>query len=125
MRGRADDLRDMVRNLLDNALTHGSGTIVVRLRPIGTEAVLEVADQGGGVPLHLREDIFTRFRKVDSASPGAGLGLAIVRHVARAHGGDARYLSETDTCRIEVRLPTEARPGSSTETLEHHQSPHL
>lgn len=107
VRGRGDDLRDMVRNLLDNALAHGRGTITIRLFVSGAEAVLEVADQGPGVPPHLHEEIFARFRKGHSASPGTGLGLAIVRHVARAHGGDVCFLPQGDSCRFEVRLPTD------------------
>ena len=107
VRGRADDLRDAVRNLLDNALAHGGGAVTVRLTA-GAEAVLEVADEGPGVPAHLREEVFDRFRKGRAASPGAGLGLAIVRHVVRAHGGDARFLPVDGGCRIEVRLPLEA-----------------
>ncbi|WP_203097899.1 ATP-binding response regulator [Skermanella rosea] len=108
VRGRADDLRDAVRNLLDNALAHGGGAVTVRLTA-GAEAVLEVADEGPGVPEHLREEFFDRFRKGRAASPGAGLGLAIVRHVVRAHGGDARFLPVDGGSRIEIRLPLGAR----------------
>jgi two-component system sensor histidine kinase QseC len=113
VRGRPDDLRDMVRNLLDNALAHGAGTIGVRLRASGTDAVLEISDQGQGVPEHLREDVFARFRKGTSTSSGSGLGLAIVRHVARAHGGDVRFVGEAAAgCHIEVRLPLEGGAGA-------------
>jgi signal transduction histidine kinase len=51
-------------------------------------AVVEVADQGAGIPAELREAVFERFRKAVPTSPGAGLGLAIVREVARAHCGE-------------------------------------
>ena len=96
-RGRADDLRDMVHNLLDNALVHGSGTVRVAVRheksDRGQEIVVEVADEGMGMPEALKEAMFERFRR-GPMSQGAGLGLAIVRQVARGHGGDVGFLSE-------------------------------
>ncbi|KUM25872.1 hypothetical protein AU467_23725 [Mesorhizobium loti] len=106
--GRAEDLRDMVRNLLDNALVHGSGkiTLIGELadEPGGREIWVTVSDQGEGVPEDLREEVFERFRKANTVSPGHGLGLAIVREVARAHGGSAGFLSGSPA-RICVKLP--------------------
>ncbi len=94
VRGRVADLRDMIRNLLENALVHGEGTI--RLSgwtgpPPGRDVVLAVADAGPGVAPALREQVFERFRKGRAASPGAGLGLAIVREVARTHGASVAF----------------------------------
>ena len=124
VRGRADDLRDMVRTLLENALVHGEGTIrlsgragppaAARTVPPGAGrtvppgagragppaagragppggVVLSVADEGPGVAPTLREQVFERFRKGRAASPGAGLGLAIVREVARTHGASVAF----------------------------------
>jgi len=105
VRGRAEDLRDMIRNLLDNALTHGSGGITVRLCQDGDSALLEIGDEGSGIPEYLREAVFERFRKGGTGSPGAGLGLAIVRHVARTHRGEVVVAGNPGTSRIEVRLP--------------------
>ncbi|MDX8480675.1 HAMP domain-containing sensor histidine kinase [Mesorhizobium sp. VK24D] len=108
VQGRADDLRDMVRNLLDNALLHGSGK--VRLiselanEPGGPEIWITVSDEGKGVPEHLRDEVFERFRKADTESPGHGLGLAIVREVARTHGGSVGFLPGSPA-RIRVKLP--------------------
>ena len=110
--GRADDLRDMVINLLDNALVHGQGAVHISVRsganPDRKTVFVEVSDQGAGVPNALREELFDRFRKGEQASPGAGLGLAIVRQVARSHGGDARFLAGP-VCSVQVSLP--ARDG--------------
>ena len=110
--GRADDLRDMVINLLDNALVHGQGAVHISVRSgakLDRKTVfVEVSDQGAGVPNALREELFDRFRKGEQASPGAGLGLAIVRQVARSHGGDARFLAGP-VCSVQVSLP--ARDG--------------
>jgi two-component system sensor histidine kinase QseC len=94
LRGRADDLRDMIRNLLDNALVHGRSTVTLILRPAvepNDRVIIEVCDEGGGVPLGHEELVFERFRKLNAESPGAGLGLAIVRQVARSHGGDVHF----------------------------------
>jgi two-component system sensor histidine kinase TctE len=106
-RGHADDLHDMVHNLLDNALVHGSRTVrvVVRLEGSndGQNIVFEVADEGTGVPEGLKEAMFERFRK-GSTSQGAGLGLSIVRQVARRHGGDVAFVSEPG-CKVRVVLP--------------------
>src|SRR6188472_4111097 len=92
--GQADDLRDMVYNLLENALVHRSGTVRVAIRHERTEngpnIVIEVADEGSGVTEALKEAMFERFRR-GPTSQGAGLGLAIVRQVARSHGGDVGF----------------------------------
>jgi signal transduction histidine kinase len=72
--------------------------------------LLEVSDQGPGVPAELHEELFDRFRKGQAASPGAGLGLAIVRHVARSHGGDAGFLPGPGCC-VQVCLPGSAPVG--------------
>ena len=107
-RGQADDLRDMVHNLLENALVHGSGTVRVTIRHERTEdgpnIVIEVADEGPGVTEALKEVMFERFRR-GPTSQGAGLGLAIARQVARSHGGDVGFASEPG-CNVRVVLPT-------------------
>ncbi len=114
--GRAEDLRDMVRNLLDNALAHGAGRIRLSARletpqlhnPRAAagpaEALLEVSDEGEGVAADLAPGLFERFRKGRSGSPGSGLGLAIVSEVARSHGGSVGF-APGGGCRVQVRLP--------------------
>lgn len=108
-RGTADDLRDMFRNLIENAVIHGEGTVTVRARrsKSGSDqaAIITVADEGRALPVDACEGFFERFRKGPSAATGgAGLGLAIVRHVARSHGGEVRFLPG-DCTTVEVRLP--------------------
>lgn len=106
VRGNSDDLRDMVRNLLENAVLHGRGKVSARIGnpEKGSGLVtIEVADQGPGVPAGQEEAIFQRFRRLNVDTPGSGLGLAIVRHVARSHGGDAHFLPGTGC--VVVRLP--------------------
>ena len=106
--GWPEELRGAIRNLLENALVHGEGAVRVSVREepgggAGRRAVVEVSDEGPGIADERREEVFERFRKAP-ASPGAGLGLAIVRQVARTHGGEAR-VRPGPGCRVEISLP--------------------
>lgn len=88
--GDATLLRELIRNLLDNALkyTPVGGTVTLRLR--GTERpVIEVEDNGPGIPVEERERVLERFHRLEgSPGEGSGLGLAIVREIALTHGAD-------------------------------------
>jgi two-component system sensor histidine kinase KdpD len=83
----------MLVNLLDNALKHGAPDMPIELlvRRLGDELMFAVRDRGPGVPPSQRERIFEVFQRGDAAAPnarrGAGVGLALGRAVARAHGG--------------------------------------
>ncbi|GAA0933048.1 HAMP domain-containing sensor histidine kinase [Pseudonocardia zijingensis] len=93
--GDASRLAQVLGNLLDNARRHaGPGTVVVTVSG-GDPATVLVTDDGPGVPPADRERIFDRLVRLDEArgeDGGAGLGLAIARGIARAHGGDLRYV---------------------------------
>lgn len=95
--GNARLLRRLVRNLLDNARRHGAGAPVeVRVEAHGTGARLLVCDRGPGLPEGERERVFEPFYRPPGAAEtgsGYGLGLALVRQIARAHGGEARCLA--------------------------------
>ena len=115
LRGEPRLLRRLVRNLLENAKRHGAPPIEVTLRhatqgDAGGKArpVVElcVRDHGPGVPDDAREKIFDPFFRLPGATAtGTGLGLALVRQIAREHGGDARLVPAAGggTC-IEVVL---------------------
>ena len=85
LRGDPALLQRMVANLLDNALAHGGGAIAVTL---GDGPVLVVADAGPGVPAAEREVVLRRFARLDRSrgTAGTGLGLALVKAAAEAHG---------------------------------------
>ncbi len=100
LRGAADDLRDAVRNLLENAVLHGRGAIALRAWARDRLATLEVTDAGEAL---IDDTLFERFQKT-TASPGSGLGLAIVREVARSHGGEAAF-APGPGCRVRLTLP--------------------
>jgi signal transduction histidine kinase len=93
--GDAQLLRRMIRNLLDNARRHaGDATRIEVGAEAGGRAVLIVEDGGEGVAEADRERIFEPFQRAaggPASARGAGLGLSIVRQIARAHGGDVRY----------------------------------
>jgi signal transduction histidine kinase len=95
VRGEARLLRRLLRNLLDNARRHGAPPVEVRLRRAGADAELSVCDHGPGIPADERERAFLPFQRAAGAADGrgAGLGLALVRQIARRHGGDARYVA--------------------------------
>ena len=94
VRGDPRLLRRMIRNLLENARRHGTPPVDVRVRTVDGAVELTVCDHGPGIPDAAREDVFRPFRRIDGgeASGGAGLGLALVRQIARRHGGEARYV---------------------------------
>jgi signal transduction histidine kinase len=107
--GRPEDLRTVVRNLLDNAERHASQLVTVRLWTDRDIAELAIADDGAGIPPDLRERVFERFYRMDLArdrpSGGAGLGLAIVRDVVLSYGGTAWVADSADGADFHVRLP--------------------
>jgi signal transduction histidine kinase len=91
VRGSADHLARLVANLVDNAVRHAATTVAVRLMTDGSRAVLEVVDDGPGIPPRHCETVFDRFTRLDQARArdhgGSGLGLAIAREIATAHHG--------------------------------------
>ncbi len=84
-------LEQALANLVDNALRYGEGGVRISARPAGAMVELHVADEGSGFPPEFLGLAFERFTRHDHgrARGGAGLGLAIVRAIAEAHGGSA------------------------------------
>lgn len=110
---RADEraVRRLARNLLENAEKHGGGEVEVRVEPPGT---LVVADRGPGVPSEEQDAIWEAFHRAkdhrEGRDGGVGLGLALVREIARAHGGDAWYEDrDGGGSRFVVDLATDAQ----------------
>lgn len=83
----------VLTNLVENALRHADGVknVLVEVRASSPHVTLVVDDDGGGIPRGREDDVFERFTRLDAEgrSTGAGLGLAVVRDLARRHGGDA------------------------------------
>lgn len=119
VRGDPRQLTQVVVNLLSNARKHTpAGTsVAARLRIAGgptgrREAVLEVADDGPGIPAHLHQEVFGRFTRADAARSGgegtSGLGLPIVRAIVQSHGGTIDLDSEPGRTVFTVLLPLAA-----------------
>jgi two-component system sensor histidine kinase MtrB len=89
----------VVGNLVGNALRHGLPPVRVRASRVNNHLEIAVEDEGSGVPEELRPRLFERFERA-GRDAGHGLGLAIARAYARAHGGELTY---------EPRVPTGAR----------------
>lgn len=84
-------IEQALENLVDNALRHGDGGIRLSAERRGGSVRLQVCDEGPGLPDGFEERAFERFTRADEgrSGGGAGLGLAIVRAIAQAHGGEA------------------------------------
>jgi signal transduction histidine kinase len=111
VQGARDELHRLVLNLVENAVRHTpAGTHVrVSLAEEGDEVVLEVADDGPGVPAELRDRVFERFvRGSGDRGSSSGLGLAIVSAVAESHGGTVALEDARPGARFVVRLPRTA-----------------
>ena len=105
VRGDPRLLRRLIRNLLENAKRHGKPPIRVELRHQDGRAVLDVVDAGSGLPASEHEQVFRPFHRLGD-SQGAGLGLALVRQIARLHGGDAIVAIRSDAAScFRVTLP--------------------
>ncbi len=90
LRGDPAALRRLVRNLLDNAVRHAAARVTVTLAARDGGVVLDVLDDGPGVPPADRDRVFDRFYRGDPARAGhsgSGLGLAIAAEIAQRHGG--------------------------------------
>jgi signal transduction histidine kinase len=106
----ASALRRAVLNLIENALRHsGSKELELAIHRHSATLRIEVADQGCGVPPAKRALLFEAFQQGSQHNPaagGAGLGLSIVRELARAHGGEAAFVDQAGPgTRVRISLP--------------------
>jgi two-component system, OmpR family, sensor histidine kinase RstB len=104
--GEAYLLRRLIRNLLENASRHGRPPIRVEVKRQSASAILEVVDRGDGIAEAERESIFMPFHRLKADAKGSGLGLSLVRQIARLHGGDVVVAPRPGepSC-FQVRLP--------------------
>ena len=106
VRGDPTLLRRMIRNLVENAKLHGTPPVEVAIERRGDQAELSVSDRGEVIAAAARERLFSAFYRIPGRSgpKDTGLGLALVRQIARRHGGDAAYRPERGSC-FTVTLP--------------------
>jgi signal transduction histidine kinase len=110
VRGDRHQLAQALRNLVDNAVLHTTSRVDLDIRIDGRYAVIDVSDDGLGIPAAERERVFDRFVRLDDSrarsAGGSGLGLAIVREVVTAHSGTVTVLdSPTGGALLRIRLP--------------------
>jgi two-component system sensor histidine kinase QseC len=107
IQGNTTALGILIRNLVDNAIRYCNegGQIMVRVLMHNNEAILEVGDNGPGIPPELQARVFERFfRVLGNKSPGSGLGLAIVQQICELHGGRVVLSSPTNGSGLIVRV---------------------
>jgi two-component system sensor histidine kinase SenX3 len=122
VRGDEEQLGVAFRNLLDNAVRYAGGEVhvEVHVRPVSARRLeIEFADRGVGIPASALDRVFQRFQRLPQeavrAAHGLGLGLAIVRNIARAHGGSARAESDGEGkgSRFILTLPGHVGEGTN------------
>jgi signal transduction histidine kinase len=108
--GDRERLARVVRNLVDNAARHAAGRVQLSLTEHAHEAVLDVIDDGEGIPVADRQRVFERFVRLDDSRTrsqgGTGLGLAIVQQLVHAHDGTVAVLPSEQGTWMQVRIPT-------------------
>ncbi|WP_295449475.1 HAMP domain-containing sensor histidine kinase [uncultured Thiodictyon sp.] len=112
--GDRDLLFQALGNLVDNAVkyTPEGGRIDLRLAGIEQAILIEIADNGPGIPEQLRAEVFRRFFRADHSrsTPGSGLGLSLVQAVIQLHGAAIELLDNAPGLRVRVRLERGAAP---------------
>ncbi|MBO3751433.1 HAMP domain-containing protein [Streptosporangiaceae bacterium NEAU-GS5] len=114
LRARTEQLRVVIRNLLENAERYATTTVAVTTSADQSTADLIVWDDGPGIPPNDRERVFDRFVRLDAARAhsnggGHGIGLAIVRGIVGGHGGQVWIAESASGAEFHVRLPRHTR----------------
>jgi signal transduction histidine kinase len=95
VRADPDRMRQALDNLIVNAFRYGGGQVLVTATAAGSDLILEVHDNGAGVPRKYELAIWQQFERghnrLNASVPGSGIGLAVVELVVRRHGGTATY----------------------------------
>ena len=104
-----EDLEEMLGNLLDNACKWAKSRVAVSATLDGARVVIDVDDDGAGLPASMREQVLRRGVRADETAPGSGLGLAIARDLAEAYGGSvALERSPQGGVRARLTLPAQS-----------------
>jgi PAS domain S-box-containing protein len=110
----ASELNQVWTNIIDNAVDamNGEGTLVVRARAEGRWVVVEIEDDGPGIPPEIQSKVFDPFFTTKGPGGGTGLGLNISRNlVVQKHQGQITFTSTPRGTNFQVRLPIDARPS--------------
>jgi signal transduction histidine kinase len=101
------DLDEIIGNVMENAAKYGGGSVFVTVAIDGAHIVMDVEDDGTGIPAAQRDQIFDRGVRLDTGKPGTGLGLAIVRDVVEIYEGSVSLAESEDLggLLVRIRLP--------------------
>jgi signal transduction histidine kinase len=108
-----------VVNLIRNAIDHagGKGAIVIK---VGASGIIDVCDEGSGIPLSEREHVFEPFRRINTHSSGAGLGLNLVQKAAEIHGGKVVFFDLKPGFCVRLQIHSvAARSGADLNKKQH------
>jgi signal transduction histidine kinase len=101
----AEDLAELLGNLLENATRYAKDRIEISARRDGGWLALDIRDDGPGIPADRLAEVVDRGRRLDTSSGGAGLGLAIVGDIVAANKGEIAFADAEPGLRVTVRLP--------------------
>lgn len=106
-----DRLEQVLVNLLDNAVRHGGRSATLRAYVDARHVVIDVIDDGPGIPESLRMSVLQPYVRGDTSVPGAGLGLAICKGIVDAHQGRLEIVGGATGTVVRVALPLDLEPG--------------
>lgn len=119
--GDCELLVQLLANLVENALAHTPPGTAVRVSlhdtgPVDRGRILEVCDDGPGIPASERDKVLHRFYRLERSrtTPGNGLGLSLVAAIAKLHGADIRLSDGKPGLRVTLRFPSPAHPEQAT-----------
>jgi len=106
-------LAQLLENLIDNAIKYApiDSAIKISAHAMQQTLVFAVEDQGAGIAANHFEQLLETFQRGDHRQSGAGVGLALCRAIARAHGGEFVHVADAQCARFECRLPLRAQPS--------------
>lgn len=108
-----DRLEQVLVNLLDNAIRHGGGSARLHARVDGAQVIIEVIDDGPGIPAELHDSVQEPYVRGDTGVPGAGLGLSICKGIVEAHHGRLEIVDVASGALLRVTLPLDVEPAGA------------
>lgn len=106
-----DDLAELIGNLAENAARYGQNEVSFHAWPDGPMAVIEIRDDGPGIPENQLSSVLRRGQRLDTTSGGAGLGLAICENIVQAAGGSIALENKEPGLTVRICLPITASPS--------------
>jgi signal transduction histidine kinase len=118
------ELNQIWTNLIDNAINamKGQGELRIRTSRVDSMVLVEIIDNGPGIPPEIQSRIFEPFFTTKDVGHGSGLGLDLVYRIVQRHHGDIRFQSRPGETRFEVRLPVNQPRSEEPDEVHAHES---